>query len=156
MQPTIRTLLEGAAAGAAATGAMSVPMLAAQRVGSMGTQPPERVVEEAEKRTSDGDALSKPEEDLAASVAHVAFGMGAGAAFALVHRALDPPVPTVVQAMAFVGGVWALSYRGWIPALGVLPPPEHDRPDRQRTMVLAHVLFGAVLGVVEDRLTQRH
>jgi hypothetical protein len=155
VQHAIRTTLEGAAAGAVATAAMSVPMLVAQRRGSMGTQPPERVVEEAAEQTDGGNELSERDQDLAASLAHLGFGMGAGATFALVHRALDPPLPTVVQATAFAGGVWALSYRGWIPRLGVLPPPEHDRPDRQRTMLLAHLFFGAVLGAAEGRLARR-
>ncbi len=153
MQQTMRTVLEGAGAGAVATGAMSIPMLIAQRQGSMGTQPPERVVEEAEGET--GKTLSEGEENLAASLAHLAFGMGSGATFALLHRALRLPVPTVVQGTGFAVAVWALSYRGWIPRLGVLPPPERDRSDRQRTMVAVHVVFGAVLGAVEHRLADR-
>lgn len=153
MQQTMRTVVEGAGAGAVATGAMTLPMLIAQRQGSMGTQPPERVVEEAEGEI--GDTLSEREENLAASLAHLGFGMGTGAAFALLHRALRLPVPTVVQGTGFAMAVWALSYRGWIPRLGVLPPPERDRSDRQRTMVAAHVVFGAVLGAVEHRLADR-
>lgn len=153
MQQTMRTVLEGAIAGVVATGAMSVPMLMAQRQGSMGTQPPERVVEEAEEET--GNSLSEREQNFAASLAHLGFGMGNGAAFALLHRALRLPVPTVVQGTGFAMGVWALSYRGWIPRLGVLPPPEGDRSDRQRTMVAVHLVFGAVLGAVEHRLADR-
>lgn len=149
----MRAVVEGAVAGAVATGAMSIPMLIAQRQGSMGTQPPERVVEEAEGET--GSTLSEREENLAASLAHLGFGMGCGAAFALLHRAVRLPVPTVVQATGFALAVWALSYRGWIPRLGVLPPPERDRSDRQRTMVAVHVVFGAVLGAVEHRLADR-
>lgn len=154
MRRTIRTVLEGAAAGAAATAAMTVPMLVAQRRGSMGTQPPERVVEEA-GRAKTGGTLSEPEQTLAASLAHLGFGMGTGAAFALTHRALRLPLPGPLQGTAFALVVWALSYCGWIPRLGILPPPHHDRPDRQRTMLLAHVVFGAVLGAVEDRLAGR-
>ena len=153
MQQTMRTVAEGAAAGAVATGAMTLPMLIAQRQGAMGTQPPERVVEEAEGET--GNDLSEREENLAASLAHLGFGMGTGAAFAVLHRALRLPVPTVVQGTGFAMAVWALSYRGWIPRLGVLPPPERDRSDRQRTMVAVHVVFGAVLGAVEHRLADR-
>ncbi|HEV2767694.1 MAG TPA: DUF6789 family protein [Acidimicrobiales bacterium] len=149
----MRTVLEGAVAGAVATGAMSVPMLIAQRQGSMGTQPPERVVEEAESET--GRTLSEREENLAASLAHLGFGVGSGALFAVVHRALRLPVPTVVQGTGFAVAVWALSYKGWIPRLGVLPPPEGDRSDRQRTMVAVHLVFGAVLGAVEHRLADR-
>lgn len=130
-------------------------MLIAQREDSMGTQPPERVVEEAEDRAPSDDALSERQQNLAASVAHLGFGMGAGAGYALLHRALALPVPGVVQGAGFALAVWATSYRGWIPRLGVLPPPERDRSDRQRTMVAAHLLFGVVLGAVENRLADR-
>jgi hypothetical protein len=44
--------------------------------------------------------------------------------------------------------VWGASYAGSIPAVGILPPPDDDRTDRQRTMVIAHWIFGAVVGIV--------
>lgn len=149
-----RTVVEGMAAGVAATVAMSVPMMAAGRIGAMGGQPPRKVAEHALGRAGAGDT-SEHEQNVAASLAHLAFGAGGGGAFAFVHRRLGLPVPTVVQGVAFGLAVWATSYKGWIPALGLLPPPERDRPGRRRTMVLAHVVFGAVLGSIEKRLCQR-
>jgi hypothetical protein len=47
--------------------------------------------------------------------------------------------------------VWALSYQGWVPALGILPPASRDQPGRQWTMVAAHVVYGVVLGAMERR-----
>lgn len=142
------------AAGAAATVAMSVPMMVAGRIGAMGGQPPEKVAERALEHAGAGDA-SEQEQNVAASLAHLAFGAGGGATFALVHRRLGLPVPTVAQGVAFGLAVWATSYAGWIPALHILPPPEEDRPGRRRTMVVAHVVFGAVLGSIEKRLCDR-
>jgi len=48
--------------------------------------------------------------------------------------------------VAFGLGVWAASYVGWIPALGLLPPPGKDNPRRAWTILTAHVVYGAILG----------
>lgn len=148
-----RTAVQGMVTGAVATVPMSAVMLVAGRTGAMGKQPPERVTEKAMDAAGVDDA-SESEEHVTASVAHVAFGAGGGAAFALLHRRLDLPVPTVVQGVAFGLAVWATSYQGWIPALRILPPADDDRPGRQRAMIAAHIVYGGVLGAVESRLAQ--
>ncbi len=151
MGSLVRAVVQGAAAGGVATVPMSGLMLAAQALGVMGTQPPERVTEEALGRAG-ADDTSEETQNLTASVAHVAFGAAGGATFALLRRRFVPPVPGAAQGVVFGLGVWALSYKGWMPALGILPPAERDRPGRQRTMIAAHLLYGGVLGAVESRL----
>ena len=47
--------------------------------------------------------------------------------------------------------VCAASYAGWIPAVGVLPPPHRDNPRRAWTMLIGHVIYGSVLGAFVDR-----
>lgn len=151
MGPLVRAAVEGAGAGAVATVPMSAVMLVAQRRGDMGTQPPERVAEEALGHAGLDDT-SEGSQNLAASLAHLAFGAGGGASFALLRRRLDLPLPAAAQGAVFGLGVWALSYQGWIPALGILPPADDDRPDRQLTMIVAHLVYGSVLGAVNGGL----
>ncbi|HEV2070193.1 MAG TPA: DUF6789 family protein [Acidimicrobiales bacterium] len=146
-----RTAVQGMVAGAVATVPMSAVMLVAGRTGAMGTQPPEQVAEKAMDATGVDD-VSESEQNVAASLAHVAFGAGGGAAFALAQRRLDLPVPTVVQGVVFGLAVWATSYQGWIPALRILPPADDDRPGRRRAMIAAHIVYGGVLGAVETRV----
>ncbi len=38
-----------------------------------------------------------------------------------------------------------------IPLLGLMPPPDRDRPGRPVVMVLAHVVYGLTLGAVVGR-----
>ena len=157
MGPMTRAVVRGGPAGLAATIPMSLVMLVAGRLADMGTQPPERVAEEALGRAG-ADGTSEETQNLAASLAHLAFGAGGGAAFALarhslVLRGLGLAVPAVAQGTIFGLGVWAVSYQGWIPALGILPPAERDRPGRRRTMIVAHLVYGATLGALEARLT---
>lgn len=135
----------GALAGSAATVVMSAFMLAAGRAGLVGRQPPEAIVRRAGALT--GQEPRGRTADLLASVAHLGFGATTGAAYAV----LPPPRSPVVRGVVVSLGVYAVSYAGWVPALGALPPADRDRLDRQAVMLLAHALYGAVLGVLDDR-----
>lgn len=136
-------MVRGAAAGAVATLAMSAEMLAAQRLGSMGRQPPEAI---AAQVTGDPDSAATR---VLAAAAHLAFGAGGGALYALLAARRPGPV----SGTAFGLGVWTASYAGWVPALGILPPPDRDRPGRPTAMILAHVVYGAALGGLVRRGT---
>ena len=159
-----RTALEGAGAGVVATAVMSVPMLAADKAGLMPEPPPEKITEDALSAAGvDPAERTEAQENAAATVMHFAFGAGCGALFALGRRRLlddrghrtgrsgSPALLGVPYGLA----IWVVSYKGWVPALGILPPPERDRPGRVRTMIGAHVVYGAVLGEVDRRLARR-
>lgn len=138
-------LLRGAAAGSVATGAMSAPMLVAGRAGLMGQQPPEAIVRRAGQLVGAEPQGATP--DALAALSHVAFGATAGAAYALLPAPSRPVARGVLASLAIYG----VSYAGWIPTLHALPPAQKDRPDRQVTMAVAHVVFGAVLGALDAR-----
>lgn len=142
-------VLEGALAGAVATIPMSAVMYAAKQVGLMGEYPPEIIAE----KSLDAAGIRSDEDvnDAAATVAHLGFGASAGALFGLLLRRTELPVSPVVQGVGYGLLVYAVSYNGWIPALHVMPEPEHDRPGRQPSMVAAHVVYGAVLGALAGR-----
>lgn len=144
------TLLEraglGAVAGAVATVPMSLVMLAAGRAGFMGEQPPRLVSMKALRAATATDASRRePMRSVATAALHVAFGAAAGAGFATALRRASERAP-VTSGIATGLAVWAVSYAGWIPALGVLPPPWRDRPGRPGSMLAAHVVYGASLG----------
>jgi len=141
----IEALTRGAAAGAVATAAMSALMLAAGRAGLMGRQPPEAIVRRAGQLTAT-EPRGRLAEALAAA-AHLAFGVGTGAAYALLPPAGRP----VARGVAAGTAVYAVSYAGWVPALGALPPADRDRTSRQAAMAAAHVVYGAVLGALDNR-----
>jgi hypothetical protein len=139
----VTALVEGAAAGSIATVAMSAVMVAGDRAGLMGEQPPTAVTRSALR----GAGVDRPSAaaSILAPVAHLGFGGLAGAAFALLRQVV-PAAPGWLTGIGFGLGVWAVSYKGWIPALGILPPPDRDRPGRPAVMIVAHVVYGLVLG----------
>ncbi len=138
--------MRGAAAGAVATGAMSLVMYAAKRFGLMGDMPPEKITSAA--LDSLGVNRTRTAQDVLASAAHLGFGSAAGGLFGVLHSRAEIQLSPVLAGMAFGSVVWIVSYGGWVPALGIMPPPERDRPGRAPSMLLAHLVYGAALGAM--------
>lgn len=147
MQRDIEAGIDGMIGGAAGTATMSVAMLAADRMGLMGEHPPELIVQEA--LANAGIRSSEQTQNVLSTLLHFGFGLTAGALFAVLHRRLRLPIPDAWHGMVFATLIWIVSYKGWVPSLGVMPPPGADRPrTRPVTMVVSHWIFGATLGTV--------
>jgi hypothetical protein len=140
-------LVRGAAGGFVSTLAMSAVMIAAQRGGLVGRLPPRKVTEGFLRRHA-GLRPSRKAAKLATAISHLAFGTLAGALFAAVFRRRRPPVRAAFLGTGFGSLVWGASYLGWVPALGLMPPPSRDRPDRQATLILAHWVYGVTLALI--------
>lgn len=143
--------LRGALAGALATIPMTAVMVWAKRSGAMGEYPQNEIVEEGldaadvEMKKSGVEAL--------ASISHLGFGTTMGALYGSIAPQPNSGIKASLAGVGFGLLVYAASYNGWIPALNILPEPEDDRPDRQFTMIAAHIVYGAVLGEVTSRLS---
>lgn len=134
--------LQAAVGGAAGTGAMSAFLGLSDVFGIMNRQPPRQIVQHFLPMLSPG------ETDAAALVAHVGYGVSGGSVYGAV---VAPHRRGLATGVAYGLGVWAVSYLGWIPALGILPPPQKDNRGQAVTMFLAHVVYGGTLGVVARR-----
>jgi hypothetical protein len=135
-------LLHGALAGVGATLTMSAAMAAGRRAGLMRTPPPQEITRRGLRKS--GVPVSHSDAGRLAWPAHLAYGAAMGALFAGASGAL-PEGPPVVAGVAFGLGVWAASYIGMLPTLGLMPPPQDDSRGRQATMVAAHFVYGATL-----------
>ncbi|MBA2364462.1 MAG: hypothetical protein H0V86_13120 [Chloroflexia bacterium] len=145
MQRDARALVDGSVGGAIGTAVMSVSMMAGKQTGLMGEHPPE-LVAAAVLRAGNRSDVQKEKQHVLAVVGHFAFGIGGGALFGVLHRRLRLPISPVVHGALYATGIWSVSYFGWVPALGIMPSAEDDRPGRPLLMVTAHWIFGAVLG----------
>jgi hypothetical protein len=140
----MRALTAGFASGVLATLPMSAVMWAAQRAGLLGRMPPAKITDAAARAVRHRPPRGRPRR-VAAAALHLGFGGAAGAAYAWwAARGRRRRGPA--QGAAFGTLVWLASYAGWVPALGILPPPERDRPGRPASMLLAHWVYGAALG----------
>ncbi|GII25033.1 DUF1440 domain-containing protein [Planosporangium mesophilum] len=137
----------GSVGGALATVVMTGWMVARDLTGPHGEQAPKKLVRRLARRAGLPARRRGPGTVLASGVAHLGFGVGAGALYAAAV-----PRSTIPRGVAFGLAVWGVSYLGWIPAIGILPPAHRDEPRRAWTMLTAHVIYGAVLGqILADR-----
>src|SRR5579885_2143829 len=152
----VRAALQGMGGGALGTAMMSALMLAAHKAGLMGRLPPERITQRLFFRGF-RRARRQNEKDMLAGALHVGFGVAAGSLFGVARLHLFARAgPLALGALGIGYGtvIWFVSYMGWVPALGLMPPAQRDRPDRQTVMVLAHWLFGATLGLIVGMLSR--
>jgi hypothetical protein len=149
----------GFLAGALATVAMSGVMILAKKGGLMGRMPPRLITRRVFRELGIWSVTMPPVEKVATAVAHVAFGGVAGAAFEIARtRGFDGEASarrTVPAGILYASAIWVASYAGWVPRLGILPRPTRDRPGRQPSLVIAHWVYGAVLGRLLSRFPER-
>jgi hypothetical protein len=146
-----RQLAGGAVAGTIATFAMSTLMLAAQRAGLLGRQPP-RILADAVLDGVDG-RVGERTRRVGTSIVHLGIGAVAGALHQLARHLAGRPRPAGIWG-SFVGALfWAMNYEILAPAFGILPPPAQDRPGRPPVMLASNVIWGAVSAAIGDRIS---
>jgi hypothetical protein len=146
---TVDAVLRGAAGGAVATCAMTAVMLAEQKLGLLGRMPPKKLVRGARRKLGIF-GVSDSADNLLTTAGHFGFGIAVGALYGLLNRKKRDPLAGALVGAGYATAVWATSYAGWIPALGLMRPPRRDRPFRPTSMVAAHWVFGGVLGAFVD------
>ncbi len=124
---------------------MSLVMLGAKRFGLLGEPPPRKIVTDLLWRARALPVRRRTHNALA-TLAHFGFGGAMGSLFGVAEPRFGQRVPRPIAGMLFGSAVWALSYAGILPALGIMRPPRKDRPFRPTVMLASHWIYGAVLG----------
>ena len=144
-----RRLLLGATAGTLATVPMTMVMETLHRRLPGEPErplPPREVAEAMAVKAGVNDTLSEREIQTLALASHVCYGAATGALFAAIAPRKRSAI--VVAGTAYGLGVWAASYLGWLPALGIRQPVTYDPPARNGLMIAAHLAFGTSLGII--------
>ena len=147
-------LMVGALAGFVATVPMTAVMLTLHRRALPAHQryplPPRRITMRAAGKAHLRHRMDATDRTAATYLAHFGYGTAAGA----VYGALAPrvPGPPVIKGTTYGMLVWAGSYLGLLPALGLHRPATREPDERNALMILAHVVWGATLGVLSDSL----
>jgi hypothetical protein len=140
MRPTLTRIASGAVAGIAATATMTGVLASARWL--VGEPPPRKLTRRVLGRL--GIHLRRGAQlDAASALAHVAYGTGMGALYGMLPRRAG----SLAGGALFGLGLWAVSYMGWIPKLGLMRHPSRDRPGRPTAMVLAHLVYGTTLAI---------
>ena len=155
MTPT--RLLSGGLAGFAATVPMTAVMLSLRRAlppHERRPLPPRRITMRAARKARVAHQLGEDDRTAATYAAHFGYGTATGAAYAALVAPRVPGHP-VVKGTGFGLLVWAVSYLGLMPALGLHPPATREPAGRNGMMILAHVVWGSVLGALTETVHRR-
>jgi Protein of unknown function (DUF1440) len=148
---TMTDVLEGVAAGLVATGPMTWTMWATDRLLPPRARrhlPPVQITEELLDKADLHDSLDRSQRETLATAVHYAFGAAAGGLLGLAAK--KSPFPTPVTGAVVGSLVWAGSYLGWLPALGIRQSATQDYAGRNAQMIAAHLVWGAVAGALLD------
>jgi uncharacterized membrane protein YagU involved in acid resistance len=145
----MRAILRGAVAGAIATIVMSVHMLWARRTDRVDALSPEHITDAAFDAVS--HEPSTTQHVLGTTIAHLGFGAGTGVVLAAATRGRRVPW---WGGTAYGLAVAAVSYQGWVPALGILPPLRDAPPGRRNEIIISHLIYGNVLVELLNRSRQ--
>ncbi len=149
--------LAAASAGLAATLPMSAVMLGLHRAlpdERPRPLPPHLVTMELTRPTGLPERLGPPGRRALTAAGHFGYGAITGSLFALWQRAL--PAPPALSGALFGLAVWAASYLGWVPSLGLMRPATRQPIERNAMMIAAHVVWGVALGLLVERSRGRH
>lgn len=74
---------------------------------------------------------------------HFAYGALCGMIFACLEPSRDRRA--IRQGVFFALAVWAISYLGWLPAVGLHRSAKDEPAGRNATMLIAHVVWGTAM-----------
>ena len=139
-------LFRGALAGLTATLPMSVAMeLGADQLPRRERYPlpPRLITSSLAHKAGYQHRLSDAEIKALTLVAHFGYGAAMGAIYGVV---VPPKLVGAKSGILFGLGVWASSYLGLLPTLGILKSATEHPARRNALMIGAHVVWGSTLG----------
>ena len=149
-------IIAGALAGFAATAPMSAVMLGLHRRLPFWERyplPPRQITEEITERAGVRHHLDEEARQGITVTSHFAYGAAAGALYAPIAETIK--APPAVKGIVFALGVWTISYLGWLPSFRILPSATEQPPRRNSLMILAHIVWGAVLGTLTEKWSKQ-
>ena len=144
-------ILAGAASGFAATAPMTAAMLVMHRMLPAHQRyalPPRKVTMNVARTLSIKHKMDREEKDAATIAAHFGYGTAMGGIYSTF--ADQVPAPRVATGIGWGLIVWAASYLGLLPGLELHESAKDHPAERNILMILAHVVWGATLGIMME------
>lgn len=150
---SFRRFAKGAAAGFVATAPMTLSMLVGWTLLPKREKyplPPRLITGKITKQLGIRDRLSEDELVTLTLLSH----FGYGALFGSIYALFDQRIPLKSSLKGCWAGLalWAGSYLGWLPALGILQSAMQHPWRRNLLMIVAHIVWGVTLGEVMRKL----
>lgn len=137
----------GAVCGVAGTVALTALRQALKHAGLVHTTAPEQVVARLDELRMVHDWSPVARRALAVA-AHLAYGVGTGAAFGWLRREQGGKAEEAAVGSALGILAWGAGWSTWLPLTGVHEPPWKQRTWKVLLPVVDHAFFGAVWGIL--------
>lgn len=140
-------LIRGALAGAVAT--LPMTMIMSKLFGELPREdkarplPPGEITGEVERRAGVASQIDDRAHRKMTVASHFGFGALCGAIYTMTFHRLD--MKPIVKGPVFGMAVWGISYMGWLPALGLAPAAWRESKQKNKLMIIAHLVWGASL-----------
>jgi uncharacterized membrane protein YagU involved in acid resistance len=142
-------------AGFIATLPMTIFMLLTQRYLPRGQRynlPPEIIVKDLAQRAHIKQHMNKPQILAATLVSHFGYGATMGLLYLPLSKKLS--LPTAIKGSIFGLLIWAASYLGLLPLLGLSENAPREPGRRNLMMIAAHLIWGSSLALISDTLAR--
>jgi uncharacterized membrane protein YagU involved in acid resistance len=147
----------GALAGLIATVPMTAAMVAIYRQLPRQQRnrqlPPEQITLALAKSVEIDDDLSRTGEKVLTGAGHFGYGAACGAVYGLYADRIQ--TASLKEGATFGLGVWAASYLGWLPAMGVRRSATKELAGTNIMMIAAHLVWGASTAIAYKALRQK-
>lgn len=151
-------LLTGAMAGGIATAPMTLAMAAMHRWLPSHERyplPPSEITARLTEEAGVAQHVDREQHTALTLANHFGYGAAVGAIYALLANRLRSAQGATLAGIGYGLLVWAVSYLGLLPALGILRPATEHPERRNALMIVAHVIWGSITGLLVQRMQRR-
>ena len=145
--------LVGAVGGAGGTLVLSALRGVLKKANIVFDTAPTQVVDRFEEVFA-ADGLSPNTRRVLGATAHVAYGVGTGAAFGLLRKECGGAGEEAAVGSSLGILAWGVGWSSWLPLAGVHSPPWDQQTPKVLLPVIDHAVYGAAWGVIFSALTR--
>lgn len=147
----MNVFVRGALSGLAATGTMTGAMFAEKEMGVLQRVAPKTITARAAQKVGlAGETMVEGAFTPTWLAAHLGYGTSCGIVFSLIRPVL--PRNGILAGALYGVALWAISYLGIMPALGLYPYPTRTSTGQTVGMIAAHEVYGVTLAQINDLL----
>lgn len=152
----LRGAIGGVAGGLAMTAMMSkvAPKMIPADMRPDGSVP-KKAVEWAEAQIGRPNALSDDQAQKVAMAVHLGYSALGGALYGLARQKMEQKaehIPIPVAGALFGLAVWALSFEGWLPAVGIMKRTTDEPVKKWPAPIMGHLVYGTATALAFDAL----
>lgn len=116
---------------------------------------PKKAVEWAEAQVGRPNALTDEQAQKVAMAVHLGYSALGGALYGLARQKLEQKeehIPLPVAGALFGLAVWALSFEGWLPAVGIMKRTTDKPVKKWPAPIMGHLVYGTATALAFEAL----